>query len=187
MRDQIADEIERALRPLETRGTPGLCLYFAHIVALTLHRHGLRPCIQAGSLQWPRMTRAEDDGQVSTHFAYMWAPEDPRSRAALAAGRLPEIHAWVGLPDTQELIDFSTRHLKDAARAAGLDWTADDPPPFVWARPDALPDWVVYTPNRQATLLAAGLIWEMFQPEYLIRRRPRNTRNYLRQPAIYGG
>lgn len=173
MRQQIITTIETALATLDTTDTPGACLYFAHIVALTLHRYGLRPAIQAGSLQWPRMPRADDDGRIDTHFAYTWQPNHPASRAALARGTLPEIHVWCGLPDTQELIDFSTRHLRDAARAAGLEWTAPDPPRYLWATADEMPDWTLYTPDRGATLFACRLLARLFRPAYLVPRRPR--------------
>jgi len=124
-------------------------------------------------MQWPRVHREEDDGRIDTHFAYTWSPTAPASRAALARGTLPEIHVWCGLPDTQELLDFSTRHFRQAARAAGLEWTAPDPPRFVWATADTMPDWTVYTPDRGATLFACRLLARLFLPEYLVPRQPR--------------
>ena len=59
---------------------PGLCLYYAHHTAAVLCQHGLSAVIQAGSLQWPRVRRGEDDGQIDTHFAYMWTPTSPEKR-----------------------------------------------------------------------------------------------------------
>jgi hypothetical protein len=147
----------------------GNCLYIAHAVATVLHNKGLRPIIQAGSLQWPIVTRDLDDGVSSSHFAYMWDPTHPRSVAARAAGQLPEMHVWLGLLDPPTLIDFSTRDLKGLAEASGLIWRSGDPPEFLWATEDEMPDWVVYTPNRDATLYAAMLLKSRFDPTYLKR------------------
>ncbi len=165
----IESEIARVLRDHAPDAPAGKCLYIAHATASVLHRAGLRPVIQAGSMQWPIMARDEDDVHCSTHFAYMWAPTDPASLAALAAGGLPEMHVWVGLLRPQTLIDFSTRNFRKHAEACGLTWQSGDPPEFLWAAADEMPDWVVYTPNRQATLYACGILNSLFQPSYLRR------------------
>ena len=77
-RAKIVAEIERHLARLENR--PGLCLFYAHQTVMALRRHGLPAVIQAGSLQWPRVRRGEDDGAIDTHFSYMWTPHSPRKR-----------------------------------------------------------------------------------------------------------
>ena len=89
-RAKIIAEIERQIARLEDR--PGLCLYYAHHTAAVLWRHNLPAVIQAGSLQWPRVRREEDDGQLDTHFAYMWTPTAPESALSVALGNLPEMH-----------------------------------------------------------------------------------------------
>lgn len=169
----VVPKIEEAIRSLEglpqEDGFHGKCLYIAHAVAATLFAHGLRPVIQAGSMQWPLVRREKDDGASSTHFAYMWEPYSLPSLASVAAGYLPEMHVWVGLIETQEVIDFSTRHFKAHAEACGLRWTAADPPPYLWANADNWPDWVRYTPNRDATLYACRILRSLFHPKYLER------------------
>ncbi len=167
-RAKIINEIERRIAKLADR--PGQCLYYAHHTAATLWKHGFEAVIQAGSLQWPRIRPEEDDGQVNSHFAYMWTPHDPASALAAALGNLPEIHVWVGILDRQELVDFSTRHLKTAATARGMTWTAADPPRYLWSPGDQLPNWVVYEPNREATLYACKILQELFNSVYLVRR-----------------
>lgn len=166
-RGKIIAEIERAVSRLEDR--PGLCLYYAHRTATVLWRHGREAVIQAGSLQWPRVRRSEDDGLMNTHFAYMWTPAAPASRASAALGGLPEMHVWVGLVDQQEIVDFTTRHLRAAAMQRGLAWTTDDPPPYLWCRADQTPDWVVYRPDRDATIYACSILKRLFDPPYLQR------------------
>ena len=164
-RAKTVAEIERRLARLNSH--PGLCLYYAHHAASVLWRRGERVAIQAGSLQWPRVCRDEDDGVISTHFAYQWTPHSPESAMSVAMGNLPEMHVWVGLVDRQEIVDFTTRHLKVAARALGMEWTASDPPPYLWCPAVALPDWVVYCPDRDASVYACLLLKRLFDPLYL--------------------
>jgi len=40
---------------------------------------------------------------------------------AMLMGNLPEIHIWIGIPETQELVDFSTGQLPKIATALGLN------------------------------------------------------------------
>ena len=127
-RAKIIAEIERQIARLEDR--PGLCLYYAHHTAAVLWRHGLPAVIQAGSLQWPRVRREEDDGQIDTHFAYMWTPTSPESALSVALGNLPEMHVWVGIlgqPRDRGLHDApfavggrGPRHGLDCGRSATL-------------------------------------------------------------------
>ena len=170
-RAKIIAEIERQITRLEDR--PGLCLYYAHHTAAVLWRHNLRAVIQAGSLQWPRVRREEDDGQLDTHFAYMWTPTAPESALSVALGNLPEMHAWVGILDSQEIVDFTTRHLRSAAEARGMAWTAADPPRYLWCPAANTPDWVVYHPNRDASIYACTILRRLFDPVYLRGRRIR--------------
>jgi len=168
-RAKIVAEIERQLVRLEER--PGLCLYYAHHTAAVLWRHGVPAVIQAGSLQWPRVRREEDDGKIDTHFAYMWTPTAPESALSVALGNLPEMHVWVGILDSQEIVDFTTRHLRAAAEARGMTWTAADPPRYLWCPAADAPDWVVYRPDRDASIYACTLLKRLFDPVYLKRGR----------------
>ena len=166
-RAKIISEIERHVSRLDNR--PGLCLYYAHHTAATLRKHGHQAVIQAGSLQWPRIRQEEDDGVMNTHFAYEWSPRDPASAMSVALGNLPEMHVWVGIVDRQEIVDFTTRYLKTAATALGMAWTAADPPNYLWCPANQTPDWVVYRPNRDASMYACVLLKRLFDPAYLRR------------------
>jgi hypothetical protein len=168
-RAKIIAEIERHVARLEDR--PGLCLYYAHHTALVLWQHGYQAVIQAGSLQWPRVRREEDDGTMNTHFAYQWTPQSSESALSVALGNLPEMHVWVGLVDRQEIVDFTTRHLKAAALAFNMAWTAAEPPAYIWCPANGTPDWVVYRPYRDASLYACTLLQRLFDPFYLQRGR----------------
>ncbi|HXJ55424.1 MAG TPA: hypothetical protein VNU68_02055, partial [Verrucomicrobiae bacterium] len=96
----------------EGHGANGSCLYWALTGGLVFQRHGIRSMLQAGTMLWPAF---EDDGVNITDFGYEWDPNDVGSKAALALGMFPEIHIWLGLPDTQEIVDFSVRHLPECA------------------------------------------------------------------------
>lgn len=144
--------IENSLASLQPRH--GLCLYYAKHVQNILREHGYNAVIQAGSLQWPCIRPEDDDGVSPTHFAYMWDPDNITSKFAVASGMLPEMHCWVGIIDTQEIVDFSVRFLKNAAVASGVKWTADNPPEYLWCNVENIPENVVYRPNRDATLYA---------------------------------
>ena len=168
-RGKLIGEIERQLGRLEDR--PGLCLFYAHHTAAVLWRHGLSAVIQAGSMQWPRIRREEDDGVMDTHFAYEWTPGAADSALSVALGNLPEMHVWIGLLDSQEIVDFTTRHLKAAAAHRGFTWSAAEPPNYLWCRADSLPDWVVYRPNADASIYACTILKRLFDPPYLKRGR----------------
>ena len=72
----------------------------------------------------------------------------------------------------QEIVDFTTRHLKAAAaEARGMAWSAADPPAYLWCPAASLPDWVVYRPDRDASIYACTLLKRLFDPAYLRGRR----------------
>ncbi len=168
-RAKIIAEIERELAGLGDHA--GLCLFYAHHTAAVLWRHRRQAVIQAGSLQWPRVLRSEDDGVMDTHFAYEWTPGAHDSALSVAMGNLPEMHVWVGLLDTQEIVDFTTRRLKAAAADRGMAWSSADPPDYLWCPAASLPDWVVYRPNPDASIYACTILKRLFDPAYLQRGR----------------
>ena len=128
----------------------GSCLYWTLTGIPILHAHGYRALLQAGSMSWPIITPQMDDGIRATHFTYEWSPWRPESRAAMAKGALPKIHIWIGLPDENELVDFSTHWFPQQARKEGLEWHTKPPPDFLWCSPSTLPDGVHYKPDLSA-------------------------------------
>ena len=79
-------------------------------------------------MQWKMVPPELDDGINPTHFSFLWSPGSPESRASVAAGHLPEMHVWVGLPDSGELVDFSTGAFRKLAQERfGLRWLSLDP------------------------------------------------------------
>jgi hypothetical protein len=126
----------------------GACLVWAMAAMAVLPRFGLKPCIQAGSMSWPMDPNAVPP--KPTHFGYEWTPGQRTSDEGL----MPEIHVWVGLTRSQEIVDFSTSELPAKAKLHGVAWSGPKPPPFLWVRTKGLPVGVHYRPFRDATLFA---------------------------------
>lgn len=139
-----------AERPNPNRG--GLCLPLAVEIIRELSRFNVRAVLQAGSAQWKCM--AIDDGVSSTHFAYMWEMS-PLTQQRLLNNMLPEMHCWVGIPSTQEIVDVSTNDLVEQAKLrAGINWTAELPPDYIWAGRDSFPSDARYMVDPIATAVA---------------------------------
>lgn len=123
-----------------------------------------RTIIQAGSAQWPRVSPELDDGVSPTHFAYEW-DSDSEIASLVRSGvfpvveradghvavSLPELHVWLGCPDTGEIIDFTTGLWPLACRATlGQEWLAPMPPEYLWTFGARLPEGVRYVASREA-------------------------------------
>jgi hypothetical protein len=134
----------------------GRCFYWSLTLMGVLLQKGYRALIQAGSMSWPIVPAGQDDGKSPTHFSYEWSPWREESQAALKLGLLPEIHVWVGLPDQNELLDFTTKFLPEQAAKERLSWRTHQPPDFLWCGPSELPEGVIYKPD----LAAIGFILE---------------------------
>jgi hypothetical protein len=135
---------------MKQEGHGGSCLYWSLALMGVLIEHGYRALIQAGSMSWPIVPPGQDDGHNPTHFGYEWSPWREESQVALRLGLLPEIHVWVGLPDQNQLLDFSTKFLPEQAAKEGLVWRTERPPDFLWCSPLELPDGVIYKPDLDA-------------------------------------
>ncbi len=144
----------------------GLCLFWSLTALAVFHRLGIHAVPQAGTMVWTVLPDAKDDGTKDTAFGYEWSPDEPFSQEALAQGLLPEMHVWVGLPESQEIVDFSTGELKDVCENRhGIQWRTADPPAYVWGKP---PECALYRPIYDATVLAvqkmAALLDSLKQP-----------------------
>lgn len=149
------------------RNHPGACLIYAeHTQDVVQDITGLRTIIQAGSASWPRIKPEEDDGVSPTHFSYVWT--DPPTTAAMrdiifcavTSGHLPEMHCWAAIPETGEIIDFTTKFQKEQCeKRAHLSWTAPEPPEYIWSHMHSLPDGVLYQPTFTACKFAHHMIY----------------------------
>lgn len=154
-------------RMLSTWGeaAPRLCLHWAHYTIAALKKIGVTACLQAGDAFWPVVPpdQWEYSKQPINNFGYAWSdlnlPQVDFARRAMAVADgavLPEIPAWVGIVDTQELIDLTTGFWVDNLRGMfPQPWLAATPPPYLWSTMDEMPDHVYYRPHQEATLFAA--------------------------------
>lgn len=137
-------------RLLNDNNTLGACLFACVAGVAILKQHGLKPRLLAGTLQWPRIKRSEDDGVCATHFSYVFENSDV-TRERFMAGNLPELHCWLEVDG--EIVDFATGDFpKQCNLVLGLPWTSEPPPPFLWAKEP--PPFVIYEAHPIATKIA---------------------------------
>lgn len=156
---QVRDLVNSALGAWGT-GHGGMCLYYAMIGREVVRKlPGVpRVVVQAGTAYWPRVDPSEDDGVMPLQFGYEWQPHQALEPLPNGQIRLPEMHVWLGCPDTQEVIDFSTAHLPDEClRATGYEWRTHRYD-YLWCLMKRLPAGVIYRPEREATILAEEII-----------------------------
>lgn len=156
-RDDIAREALALLAATTREFGPGphggLCLYAAWSARRVLRDHGHPARIAGGSLSWPRLAADEDDGEVATHFSFMFDPSDCAPRMVRGAIALPEIHLWVVAG--AEVVDLTTGRLPFVcAMTTGMRWTAPEPPEYLWGVP---PPGAVYEEHLHATRLGTML------------------------------
>src|SRR5665213_2409584 len=87
------------------------CLFYGAFTALAIAKRGTRALLQAGSASWLFKAPEKDDGVGPTHYSYVFETGSVQTAFQLACGGLPEVHCWAAIPETQEIIDPTTRHL----------------------------------------------------------------------------
>lgn len=129
----------------------GCCLPFATHGAYVINQEtGLTPILQAGSADFRYIHPKYDDGQINTHFSYHWDPEHPATMEAVTLGKMPEVHCWLAIRETREIVDFSTGFIERQALRRGLLWQNDPLPDFVWFKEGEQPPGLRYLPDIDA-------------------------------------
>jgi hypothetical protein len=152
----------------------GQCLEFAMQTLRAIQDargRAVRAILQAGTAGWPYIADEDDDGVMPTHFTYMWddaCNAMERLRAGMLNGfvrdgkilaALPEIHIWVALPQTGEIIDMATGFWPEAAKEAmGVEWQCERPPAFLWATAAQMPARARYEPSMSAIQFVLTLL-----------------------------
>lgn len=150
----------------DERGKTGMsCLHWMHCGLLELCNADIRCWPMAGSASFEFQPVQPDDGKMS-HFSFMWNGDpnaESRMQVAPTAGAipLPEMHCWIYLPDSGEVVDFSTGYIPTLAKAMGFEWKVTPPPPYIWARPESISPRAIYTPEVDAIKLAVKMITGM--------------------------
>lgn len=132
-----------------------------------------RVVLQSGSAFWPRTTEeaGEKDLTLNTHFGYLWESDkyNDMIQAALEVNLTPsmvklEIHTWIGIPSTGEIIDFTTGLWPSACKEmTGDDWLIEHPPEYLWCLPKHWPSRVSYKPDRVASILSFKYACKLYE------------------------
>lgn len=136
------------------------CLLHAYALAAIMKRDGIDTVPQAGTLSWKFVDDEHDDGISPNWFHYQWEGiTNKHVQAALMRGQMPEMHVWVGIPETQELVDITTCFLKKQVKdLIGAEWKAADPPDYLWCNIKKIPDGVVYHAKADAIITTISMV-----------------------------
>lgn len=172
-KDTIVDLIRRGTKSCLPNGAniEQACLYHAYATQQILQAvltNGLGPhskCImQAGSASWMMIKPEEDDGKINTHFSYVWEGDAHTQliKMSMIENYMPEMHAWNAIlspGEPPQLVDVSTKYLKEQCKRLGMDWTAKDPPEYIWGGAFELrTESIIYNPSEEATKFAYAVL-----------------------------
>lgn len=138
----------------------GWCLHSSLATLAILHLHGVKAILQAGTAYW---RRAPDKLPGPTFFGYKFEAHNSfMAELFRMLESLPEIHVWVGIVETNEMIDIETCHFPDVClELIKEDWPAKKPPDYLWTTCDKLPRNCYYVPYKQAIELLGPYIEDL--------------------------
>ena len=133
----------------------GNCVLSSLAMIEVLIKHNIRAIIQAGSCLW---RYKPDECSGVTHFGWVYGDNEPipqqLSHKARLKGLLPELHVWVAIPDSLEIVDIETARFPHVAKnMIGVQWDESLlPPDFLWTSQDKVM-WELdcsYMPSMEA-------------------------------------
>ncbi len=151
--DEVIQEARDRAALLNLRHPNRGCLYLAWSLAVVLQDQGCDAQIQAGTAQFLAVPAELDDGVSPNAYSYVYEPEvwTPEATArSFETGQLPEMHCWVAIVSTGEIIDASLRDQPGLAEIAGIKWTAPRPDYFWGTISDCKAAGYVYCPDVNA-------------------------------------
>lgn len=134
------------------------CLRLAGVACHVLKDAGLTVAMQAGSAFWPYKHILLSDEDTNC-FGYEYSSRDTARHILM--GQPPEIHVWVGIGETNEIVDFTAGFQRDQCKSMlGHDWSDECAlPDFIWHNvEDCVKKEWSYRPVKSATQLAVQ-IW----------------------------
>jgi hypothetical protein len=135
------------------------CVLWAEATRQVLREQlGIQSFLQAGTANWPIIPDDLDDGVCCTHFGYVFEKDVAFQR--FNQGLLPELHAWVVVPEHEEIIDLTTGYQPlQCKRMIGKEFHPRVlPPSYLWCKWNNLPDGWRYRADPIATAMASLLI-----------------------------
>lgn len=151
-RDAFFASMQALMRDHYDGDVNAACLSWASITSKAIeHVTGERAVFQAGTASWPIISESEDDGVRPTNYSYMWEPGSERTLQQMSNLALPELHAWVALPDRNEVVDFTLGAQREMCKKlAGYEPTIAFPDYFWGNAEDAERLKYVYIPCPMA-------------------------------------
>lgn len=139
-KDKIVEDVRKALiEDFPELDAVNSCLYATVYMSFALRNRNIVALPQAGSMSWLFVDPKKDDGVSPNTFSFIWSPTEANSIGAMMAGNLPEMHFWVGLPQTQEIVDINTCYFPQWQAKYDIgDWSAKKPPKYFWGDSQAL-------------------------------------------------
>jgi len=135
----------------------GTCVNLALCGMIAGKEFGKDLVIVGGSCQWKFIPDHLDDGISANFFGYVYEPNSFNSRMNVAAGGIPELHAWLMDFERQEIIDLSSYQFpSQCKRILGKDWRSPLPPKYYWVsfdehQRDQGRELCFYQPSEEAT------------------------------------
>jgi hypothetical protein len=136
-------------------------LWAASLMTVLVGKYDKRAVLQAGSASWRFVTEEDDDGVSPIFFAYQF--ELPNAIAQIQAGFFPEMHCWVAIPDTGEIIDASACFQEEQMRKMlGKTWSPElKLPDYLWLmNADDKGDNCGYRADKEACKIAHRFLRE---------------------------
>lgn len=133
------------------------CLWYTFGALPFLERILKRKVIpQGGTASWRRVRDEDDDGIMPTHYSYQFDLDHPMTTMSIVLRQLPEMHCWLAVPSTGDIIDLSVKHQARACHEnTGMQWTGDPLPEYLWLNVnDPEQTDYVYRGQREATAIA---------------------------------
>jgi hypothetical protein len=138
------------------------CIYWTRASHLATGNSGEVVLPQAGSAFWPRVANPRDDDNGL--FGYRWEGLGSSAvQSSLFQGHLPEMHAWIYIPKTKLVIDFTSGFQAHQCRnLLGLHWEKSVrlPRAFCMHRDRLAENDIVYEPDDAATQLMLD-VWKV--------------------------
>lgn len=89
------------------------CLNYAWAAHVGLTSVGERPVIQAGTCYWPVVEGWDNPDVKDAVIGWEFDPDGDDWQAIVRNNKMPEMHAWIALPERELVIDMSVKHFPE--------------------------------------------------------------------------
>ena len=135
------------------------CLLWASAVGEILKGMGIKSAIQAGTAHF-RINHPDRDNDEGQPNAFSYTYHENEAMGHLFKGEFPEMHCWLYIPETEEIVDTTTGFQPaQMKKMIGREWDAEIlPPEHLWITVQELMDdplsRFTYIADKGACLIA---------------------------------